>query len=65
MNSQRNLAVFLAGTDSENKIIRSYKEKDQKNIWTKLSLLGQEPTFNNPSGDIPRAVHLPNLKKIN
>ena len=35
---------FLAETDSENKIIYNYTEKD-KNVWTKLSSLGQEPTF--------------------
>ena len=46
MNSQRNLVVFLAGTDSENKIIIILQRKGQTNIWTKLSSLGQEPTIN-------------------
>ena len=27
------------------KIFKYYTEKDKKNIWTKLSSLGQEPTF--------------------
>ena len=48
-NSQQNLAVFSAGKDSENKkkIFKRYIEKDKK--WTDLSLLGQEPTFNQAS----------------
>ena len=45
VNSQQNLAVFLAGTDSENKIISILQRKGQKKNWTKLSSLGQEPTF--------------------
>ena len=46
MNSQQNLAVFSAGIDSENKIIKMLHRKGQKTkYWTDLSLLGQEPTF--------------------
>ena len=45
MNSQQNFAVFLTGTDSENKIIEILRRKEQKIIWTKLSSLEQEPTF--------------------
>ena len=44
-NSQQNLAVFLAGTDSEKNYLNT-TQKRSKNIWTKLSSLGQEPTFN-------------------
>ena len=44
-NSQQNLVVILAGTDLENKIIYILHKKDKKNIRTKLSSLGQEPTF--------------------
>ena len=44
-NSQQNLVVFLAGTHSENKIIYLLYRTGQKNIWTKLSSLEQEPTF--------------------
>ena len=47
MNSQRNLAVFLAGTDLENEILKLLHRKGQKNVWTKLSSLGEEPTFKN------------------
>ena len=39
-----NLAVCMAGTDSENKIVKILHRKGQKNIWIKLSL-GQDPTF--------------------
>ena len=44
-NFLQNLAVFLAGTDSENKIIYILHTKRQNNIWKNLSSLGQEPTF--------------------
>ena len=43
-NFQQNLAVFLAGTDSEIKLFKYYTERT-KNVWTTLSSLGQEPTF--------------------
>ena len=45
-NSQQNIVIFLAATDSEKKIIQILHRKGQKNYWTKLSSLGQEPTFN-------------------
>ena len=45
-NSQQNLAVFSAATDSENIIIQILHGKGQIKIWTEMSLLGQEPTFN-------------------
>ena len=45
-NSQQNLVVFLTGTDSENKTIKILHRKGQKQIWAKLSSLGQKPTFN-------------------
>ena len=44
-NSQQNLAVFLAATDSKNIIIQILLGKGQIKIWTELSSLGQEPTF--------------------
>ena len=40
----KNLAVFLAATDSENKIIQILHRKGKNKIWTELSSLGQEPT---------------------
>ena len=46
-NSKQNLAVFLVATDSEHKTIQILQRKGQTKIWTKLSLLGQEPTFKN------------------
>ena len=42
------LQLFLAGTDSENKIILILHKKKDKKVWTKISSLGQEPTFNRP-----------------
>ena len=51
MDSQHNLAIFLAGTDSENEI-KILHRKGQISIWTKLSSLGQEPTFNTTLQDI-------------
>ena len=45
-NSQQNLAVFLAATNLENIIIYILHGTGQIKIWTELSLLGQEPTFN-------------------
>ena len=44
-NSQQNLAVFSAVTDSENIIIQILHVKGQIKIWTEMSSLGQEPTF--------------------
>ena len=46
MNSKQNLVVFLPATDSEHKIIQILHRKGQNKIWTELSSLGQEPTFN-------------------
>ena len=45
VNSKQNLAVFSPATDSEHKIIQILHRKGQNKIWTKLSSLGQEPTF--------------------
>ena len=45
MNAKQNLAVFLAATDSEHKIIQILYRKGQDKIWTELSSLGQEPTL--------------------
>ena len=42
---QHNPAVFSAATDSENKVLKCYAEKD-KNIFESPSL-GQEPTVKN------------------
>ena len=44
-NSQQNLAVFSAGIGKKNKIIHMLHRKGQKENWTDLSLLGQEPIF--------------------
>ena len=37
-NSKQNLAVFWAGTDSENKVFKYYTEKD-KNILDKIVII--------------------------
>ena len=46
VNSQQNLAVFLAAINLENIIIYILHGKGQIKTWTELSLLGQVPTFN-------------------
>ena len=46
-NSQQNLAVFTVATYSKHKNIQIlHRKKDKNKIWTDLSSLGQEPTFN-------------------
>ena len=57
MNSEQNLAVFLAGTDSEHKIIQILHRKGQNKIWTELSSLGQEPTFKAPITTAADDIH--------
>ena len=49
-NSQKNLSVFLAGTDSENKVKLNTTQKRTQKIWIKFSSLGQEPSFKDKLG---------------
>ena len=46
-NSQKNLAVFLAGTKKNRVILNTTQKRPKKKKKTKLSSLGQEPIFNN------------------
>ena len=44
---------ILGKNDSENRIIQILHRKGQKQIWTKLSSLVQEPTFNEEMENYP------------
>ena len=46
MNSKQNLAFFSVATVLEHQTIQILQRKGQNKIWTELSSLGQEPTFN-------------------
>ena len=44
-NSQQNLAISWQEQIQKIELFKYYTEKDKKNILTKFSSLGQEPTF--------------------